>query len=99
MVKYYILDDDDNPIAVSNVIEWAKWFDRAYRHIGYDNIGDASVSTVFLGLNHNYFGGKPLLYETMILGGKHDKYQEQYSTKQEAMAGHQKAIELVKGGE
>ena len=53
------------------------------------------VSTVFLGLDHG-FGGVPMLFETMIFGGKHDMFQERYTSLQEAEEGHALALELVK---
>lgn len=53
------------------------------------------VSTVFLGIDHQFGHGPPLLFETMIfeLGalGALD-YQERYSTLSEAMAGHERAV-------
>ena len=48
-----------------------------------------------MGLDHAFMGGPPLLFETMIFGGEHDQFQERYSTWEEAMAGHKKAVELV----
>jgi hypothetical protein len=56
---------------------------------------DVTVSTVFLGLDHNWGDGPPILFETMIFGGERDEYQERYSTWGEAEEGHQRAIELV----
>jgi len=46
-------------------------------------------------MNHTYGEGEPLLFETMIFGGEHDDYQERYSTYEEALEGHQRAIQLV----
>jgi hypothetical protein len=61
-----------------------------------DKIGNVKVSTVFLGLDHNYsLDGPPLLYETMIFGGEHDQYQERYATRDEALAGHRAALLLI----
>lgn len=82
-------------IAV-DLMTWANWFETSNRHIGDDHIGKVHVSTVFLGINHNFGEGEPLLFETMIFGGKHDQYQERYSTWEEAEKGHQIAIDLVK---
>lgn len=72
-------------------------------------VGDYQVSTVDLGLNHQFIDGlPPLYYETMIFikgdnfEERHSKenpfedYQERYSTEEEAKKGHQKAIEYVK---
>jgi hypothetical protein len=65
-----------------------------------DKIGEASISTVFLSLDHGvsrFFGGEglPVLFETMIFGGEHGDYQERYSTYDEAEEGHRKAVEMV----
>lgn len=90
----YILKD--KRIVPVDLMTWATWFETADRHIGNDSIGDIRVSTVFLGIDQNLGVGKPLLFETMIFGGKHDDYQERYSTYKEAVAGHKKALELAK---
>ena len=79
-----------------DLFKWAEWFETAKRHVANDFIGKVHVSTVFLGLNHNFGVGKPILFETMIFGGKHDQYQERYCTWEEAEEGHKKALELVK---
>jgi hypothetical protein len=55
------------------------------------------VSTVYLGVDHSFGNGPPLLYETMVFGcGKHDKYQRRYSTQEEALAGHWETVAMVK---
>lgn len=65
-----------------------------------DKIGEATISTVFLSVDHGYsrfFGweGQPVLFETMIFGGEHDEYQERYCTYDEAEQGHRRAVEMV----
>ena len=80
----------------ANLMTWARWFETADRKVANDRIGDIRVSTVFLGVDHNFDGGPPLLFETMIFGGPHDEYQEWYSTWEEAEAGHATALALVK---
>lgn len=93
----YILDENNNPIVEPDVLKWGKWFEKAERHIGLDTIGEVKVSTVFLGLDYNWgLNGSPVLWETMIFGGKHDEYQERYSSYSKALKGHQDAVELVK---
>jgi hypothetical protein len=60
------------------------------------DIGDIHVSTVFLGIDHNFSDdGPPLLFETMIFGGEHDRHQTRCSTWEEAEAMHKAALELV----
>jgi hypothetical protein len=50
------------------------------------------VSTVFLGLDHNWGRGEPLLFETMIFGGPLDQDQWRYSTWDEAERGHEEVM-------
>ena len=94
MSDHYILDGKN---AVSaDLITWAKWLETAERHVAKTAVSDTvNVSTVFLGLDHSFGGGPPLLFETMILGGEHDKYQDRYETWEQAEVGHQKAVDLV----
>ena len=96
MPKQYILSEDGKIKECPDLIEWAKWMAAANRKIAFDEINDVRISTIFLGLDRNYFDGPPTLFETMIFGGEHDQYQERYSTKEEALIGHQEAIALVK---
>jgi hypothetical protein len=97
MSDYYILKDGE-PAQVKDVITWGHWFQNAddQRRIAVDEIGDVRISTVFLGLDHGWNGGPPILFETMIFGGDHDGYQERYATRTEALEGHARAVVLVK---
>lgn len=92
--KYILIGKE--PILEKDLLKWARKFETVDRRVARDKIGKVSVSTVFLGLDHNFDGGKPLLFETMIFGGKHDQYTDRYSTWEEAEKGHKKAVELVK---
>jgi len=86
-MSWYILTTDNQPVAVS-IIEAAQWMEDnpTRKQIGFDllkdkNGNDVRVSTVFLGLDHSWLGyGKPVLWETMIFGGKHNGFQERYSS-------------------
>jgi hypothetical protein len=95
MTDKYILEGHE-PVPCPDLITWGKWFQTADRHVAKTEIGDANVSTVFLGLNHQWGSGPPLLFETMIFGGPHADYQERCSTWNEAEAMHQRACDLVK---
>jgi len=105
----YILDGDKNAIPVSDIMEWANWFESAKRAklnvVGQDTLPDGTfVSTVFLGLDHNFFdSGIPILFETMAfnmnkkgldMSGTH---QWRYATWKEARQGHIKAITIILG--
>jgi len=95
MSKHYILKGDV-PVE-ADLITWANWYDKTDNHVAFDEIGEIQVSTVFLGLDHNFTpDGAPILYETMVFGGPLDQEQERYRTLHEAKAGHQKMIERVR---
>lgn len=54
------------------------------------------VSTVFLGLNHNFGVGPPLLWETMVFGGCFDDAQGRWPSREEALKAHAFALRRVK---
>jgi len=92
----YILKDK-KPVIEDNLLKWGDWFEKAERSVATDTIGDVTISTVFLGLDHG-FGSRnnPVLFETMIFGGIHDQYQERYCTWDQAEEGHKVAVDIVK---
>lgn len=92
----YILDGH-TPVP-TDLMTWARWYEKAERHVGNDHIGEVHVSTVFLGLDHSFGEGPPQLFETMIFGGPHSDYQERCSTWEEAEAMHQRALAMVRAG-
>jgi hypothetical protein len=96
---HYILQDDGTITVEPDLLTWAKWFETAKRHLVLDELAEGvRVSTVFLGIDHNFSpGGPPILFETMIFGGEHDQFQDRYETREEALEGHKKALALAKG--
>lgn len=90
---------------VDDLIEWATWFETADRTIQVTEGTTHVVSTVFLGIDHNFLGdgGAPILFESMVFPigqwrtvpcrGLDDQASRRYSTVAEARAGH---AELVK---
>ncbi len=94
MGKHYILVDK-KPKSV-DLITWAKWFEKADRHVAKDDIGEVRVSTIFLGLDHNFNDeGTPILFETMVFEGKLHGEQERYCTWKEAEEGHKVMVKRV----
>lgn len=87
------------PVPTDDIYEWGLMWRSSDRIVKQEMVGDVRISTVFLGLDHNFLSalgeGRPLLFETMIFGGKHDQYQERYSTWDEAEVGHRVAVQLV----
>lgn len=100
MLMNYILDEAGNPVEEPDIIKWAKWFETHNRTVIQTAFKDQgiAVSTVFLGLNHQFGNGAPLLWETMVfdqLPSFAESYCDRYSSLEEAKAGHQKAVEWV----
>jgi hypothetical protein len=97
MSKKFILDGK-RPVPANDLMTWATWFETADRNVAKDQIGDVYISTVFLGINHQWGDGPPLLFETMIFGGPHDQRQTRASTWDEAEKQHAEAVALAKSG-
>lgn len=101
---HYILTKTGKVRPIKDVRKWAKWFESAglKRLVGDTNVLESGVrvSTVFLGLDHNFgLEGKPILFETMIFGSDKKifkEYQERYCTPEEAEKGHRAAVRFVK---
>jgi hypothetical protein len=89
--RHYILVGEE--VIPCGWQEWAAWFENNdNRRVAETDIdGEQTVSTVCLGLNHNYRADhkvRPLIFETMVFGGKYGDYQWRYSTLEAARAGH-----------
>ena len=97
MSGQYILDDNGNPVLEHNIRKWGLWMqDGEKRRVAWDVLpSGVRVSTVFLGLDHNWGDDPPVLWETMIFGGNQEGYQELYTSLEEAVEGHKKALELA----
>lgn len=95
---YYKLD----PVTheVTPTYSWAV-MSAEERQVAKNYIGPYCISTVFLQIDHSFTdGGKPVVFETMIFGEEEDQpwsesYCERYSTWDEAVEGHKKAVEEV----
>lgn len=98
MRENYILEDQ-KIIKVDNLLTWQIWFQEADRTVKKTQIDtDVEVSTVFLGVDHQWSTGPPLLFETMVFGGEFDQDQYRYSTWDEAVQGHNQIVEKVMAG-
>jgi hypothetical protein len=94
-----MLDDKKNIISTTDIEVWGKYFETADRHIGLTVVGNARVSTVFLGIDHSYRRDEkvaPLLFETMVFNsGEKDEIQLRYATLDQAKRGHKKIVALM----
>lgn len=75
--------------------------DPEYFRVAEDLVGHFSVSTVWLGLDHNYMGqGPPLIFETMVFGTDPrlpwwEEWQQRYATREGAEKGHKEVCDDI----
>jgi hypothetical protein len=87
-------------VPCEDLLQWARWFETADRVVAQTKIGSYMVSTVFLGLDHSFGRGLPLLYETMVFAddtGGHDYDSDRYATRAQALAGHTAMVKKFSG--
>ena len=95
MTDKYILNGHE-PVEEPDLLKWALWIETADRHVRDTMQGDVRVSTVFLGLDHNFYDdGPPILFETMVFIGDGGGEMERYSTWAEAEEGHANMVAKV----
>jgi hypothetical protein len=104
MVGNYVLDDDGNPVAVDDLLTWARWMEanRDRKIVARTDLPDGKwVSTVFLGIDHAFGDEAPLLFETMVFPS-HDEWLEiecrRYTTLDEARRGHEETVASWRAG-
>lgn len=90
-----------------DIDEWGRLREiEDYHRVGSTDVGEYWVSTVWLGLDHNFSRhGPPIIFETMVfLKSQRDDPDDRgladidvvrYATEQEALAGHQAMVLLV----
>jgi hypothetical protein len=95
-LKHWILDDKGRPVAV-DLFTWAKWFGTADRIVCQETIAQNRVSTIFLGIDHNFDPhGPPILWETMTFGAKLNQEQLRCAgSKEQAEAMHEEMVKAV----
>ena len=99
MPDYY----DRNGDPIRDMLEWgARFSDKGYQRVALDKLpNNVEVSTVWLGLDHNWGNGPPLIFETTVFGVKAvngDQYQDRYTTEERAREGHRRIVESEKSG-
>lgn len=95
----YVLNDELKAIAVDykGLEEYLKNNGDPVKHIAFNYVGNILISTIFLSVNCQWKQGEPpLVFETMVFGGKFDEHQTRYSTYEQAVAGHQAIVEIIK---
>ena len=101
----YILNENGDAVPAHGLLSWGQWLadHRVECRVGYDVIGNATVSTVFLALDSGWFwreeldpvSYKPTLWETLVRGGPYDGHQKRYTSREDALAGHGKIVQML----
>lgn len=98
---HYILNDQGEPEICLSLQRWGEFYSHPENRIIHQTqVGSILISTVFLGLDHRFGDGPPILWETMMFGwmlpAALQHYQERYTSRDHAEAGHWKAYAAVK---
>lgn len=95
MNQYILAEDGKTPVVCEDMHEWGRWMqDAKARKVALTVIPGGRISTIFLGLDHQYGDGPPLLWETMYFEGDSfkDLACERYTTYEEAVIGHAEMV-------
>jgi len=89
MTLYY--DREGRPL---NTLQWSALFENLdYRRVAQTvTQSGARVSTIWLGLDHSFGTGPPVIFETMVFHDGEDFAQDRYATEAEARAGHDRYV-------
>ena len=69
MSEYY-----DKQGKAIDFLEWGKLYgNKEYKIIKQEDVGKYWVSTVWLGIDHSFGEGKPLIFETMVFEKENGK--------------------------
>jgi len=93
MSEHYRLEG--KTVVPCDLRTWAKSIEGNH-HVADETIGEARVSTVFLGLDHSFGGPVPILFETMVFGGALDGEQVRYTNWDDAERGHAEMCDRVR---
>jgi hypothetical protein len=92
MANYY--DREGNPITTE---EWMSLREhQPYKRVEFTNLDDHCVSTVWLGLDHNFGGDERQIFETMVFHkdkGWEAQDMARYASEAEALEGHRQMVE------
>jgi hypothetical protein len=81
--------------------EWQeKVTDIEYQRVGvFETLANGekiSVATIWLGMNQSFVPTEdPIIFETMVFGGRNNGLSKRYSTELEALVGHNEIVDIV----
>lgn len=81
-------------VSRKEYFEWYKAFEN--RRVDLTDHDGVEISTVFVTVPLE-IDDKVYWFETKVFGGEHDDYLMRYETYDDAVEGHKKIVEMVKG--
>jgi hypothetical protein len=85
------------PVECDDLFKWARWFETANRCVAFDELGPGlTVSTVFMGLDHQFGEGPPILFETLVFDDYAQGDGARYATWDEAERGHREFVATIR---
>jgi hypothetical protein len=96
-MRHFILNRIGEPVEC-DFDEWIRLWREDMRPLARTELPGVTVSTVFLGLDHQYGDGPPVLWETMVftegnstVSGFNEE-QWRYTSRESALEGHRRAV-------
>ena len=92
------------PVRCNDLRSWKAWMESPQRLIQETSLEDqpqnpVRVCTAFLGIDVSFGVGEPILFETMVLGGKWDRELFRYYTWKAAYEGHAAIVRCLTEGD
>ena len=88
--QYYKLEGQ-SVVALESFMEWSLWISDANTTVMINEIHNCIISTNFVGINLQLCNcNKPMVFETLVMGGVLDGKRNFYPTWDEAIQGHLK---------
>jgi hypothetical protein len=95
-MDYYILNKKKEVVKTDMDTAAGFFSNPKNKRVAHYKKGDVEISTVFLSFDHNWsYHGAPILFETMVFGGKCDQWTWRYFTYAQALKGHAKVRTMV----
>ena len=96
---WYKLDEDNNVVPCESIYDHMEFMTNHSRlQVGFDKINGIGISTVFLGINHSYRTGKPVVFETALFYPDKTVVTKRYHTWKEAEIRHEYYCKCVRDG-
>lgn len=93
-MKFYVLDAGGEPVPASRS-QWATWLETNEALVFNFHLDHVRVSTVFLG--HAFEKKQPVLWETMVFGGRLDQVRDRCAgNTEQAQAMHNAMVQRVR---